>query len=409
MKPHKFIPLLLIAAGLLAYHNSFQGPFIFDDLDSIRDNPHIRHLWPLTEPMITSPKLAVQGRPVECLTLALNYAWDGLNVRGYHAFNLALHLASALVLFGVLRRTFESERLHARFATPAPWLAAAIALIWEVHPLQTESVTYIVQRSELLMGLFLLLTLYCFIRGVESQDWPRGSAALRRGVEGSGSAGAPISESGLTSPSHEEERGAEDERGSAGASPSKTQRIGWGQPTLHPTRLGTADATPASDRLGQPTLHRARIGWFCLSVVSCLLGMGSKEVMVGAPLIVLLYDRVFLASSFRELWQRRGGLYIGLAATWLLLALLVAGATHDAARFGIKGLTSWGYLTTEAGVILYYLRLCFWPHPLVIDYADWPIASSWQDVLVSGVVILGLLGATVWEFRRRPWLGFLGA
>jgi hypothetical protein len=131
--------------------------------------------------------------------------------------------------------------------------------------------------------------------------------------------------------------------------------------------------------------------------------------MVGAPLIVLLYDRVFLASSFRELWQRRGGLYIGLAATWLLLALLVAGATHDAARFGIKGLTSWGYLTTEAGVILYYLRLCFWPHPLVIDYADWPIASSWQDVLVSGVVILGLLGATVWEFRRRPWLGFLGA
>jgi len=322
LKLGPFIPVLIIAVGAWAYHDSFQGPFIFDDVPSILDNPHIRHLWPLREAVSAPLDLTVTGRPVVCLSLALNYALGGLNVWGYHAFNLAVHLLSALVLFGILRRTFEGEKLRDRFGVAAVWLAAAIALIWEVHPLQTESVTYIVQRTESLMGLFLLLTLYCTLRGSRSS--------------------------------------------------------------------------------------RARV-WYLAAVVSCALGMGSKEVMVGAPLIVLLYDRVFLAASFRQLWQRRVGLYVGLAATWIILAVLVARTPRSATGFGIEGPTSWDYLKTEAGVIVYYLRLCFWPRPLVIDYFDWPITLSLKDGLASGVVVIGLLGATVWAFRRQPWLGFLGA
>jgi tetratricopeptide (TPR) repeat protein len=322
LKLRRFIPVLIIAAGVWAYHNSFQGPFIFDDVPSIVTNPHIRRLWPLAEAMVVSPNLPVQGRPVECLTLALNYAVDGLNVWGYHAFNVMLHVVSTLVLFGLLRRTFAGGKLRDRFGNAATGLAAAIALIWEVHPLQTESVTYIVQRSELLMGLFLLLTLYCTLRG---------------------------------------------------------------------------------------SLSARACAWYLAAVVSCALGMGSKEVMVSAPVIVLLYDRVFLASSFHELWQRRAGLYVGLATTWLILVVLVARTIHPNTGFGIRGLTPWVYLKTEAGVIVYYLRLCFWPHPLVIDYADWPITLSLKDGLASGVAVLGLLGATVWAFRRQPAVGFLGA
>jgi hypothetical protein len=88
---------------------------------------------------------------------------------------------------------------------------------------------------------------------------------------------------------------------------------------------------------------------------------------------------------------------------------LVAGTPRGATGFGIEGPTAWDYLKTEAGVIVYYLRLCLWPHPLVIDYADWPIALSLKAALVPGVVVVGLLGVTVWAFRRQPWLGFLGA
>ena len=314
--------MLIVAAGIWAYHNSLRGPFIFDDVPSILENPHIHHWWSIRDALFVSPHLPVQGRPVEVVTLAVNYAWDGLNVRGYHAVNLMLHIASALLLFTLLRRTFEDETLGDRFGPAGVWLAAVIALIWEVHPLQTESVTYVVQRSELLMGLFLLLTLYCTGRG------------------------------------------------------SRSSRPG---------------------------------AWYVAAVVFCALGMGSKEVMVGAPLIVWLYDRVFLSSSVRELWRQRGRLYAGLAATWVMLAILVARTIHPATNFAIPGLSAWDYLKTEAGVIAYYLRLCFWPRPLVLDYYDWPIAWSLSDILVPAVVVLGLLAATVWAFRRQPRLGFLGA
>ncbi|HVM60765.1 MAG TPA: glycosyltransferase family 39 protein [Verrucomicrobiae bacterium] len=322
MKARWLIPLLIVAAGIAAYCGSFQGPFIFDDVPSIPENPYIRHLWPLHRALFSPPYSTLDVRPVVCLTLAGNYAVGGLDVRGYHAFNLAVHLLSALVLFGIARRTLEEGSFRDRLGAAAAWLAAAITLIWEVHPLQTESVTYIIQRTELLMGLFLLLTLYCTLRGSRS-DHPR--------------------------------------------------------------------------------------AWYLLAVVSCALGMGCKQVMVIAPLIVLLYDRVFLASSFRELWRKRAGLYPGLAATWLLLAVLVANTPHRTAGYRIGGPAPWNYLMTETGVILYYLRLCFWPHPLVIDYLDWPVASSLDDVLLPGVAVVGLLGATVWAFRHRPWLGFLGA
>ena len=108
------------------------------------------------------------GRPVVCLTLALNYAVSGLDPWSYHVANLAIHASAALVLFGIVRRTLQGPRLRDRFGTQANGLAVAVAVCWAVHPLQTESVTYIIQRVESLMGLFLLLTLYCVIRGHHS-------------------------------------------------------------------------------------------------------------------------------------------------------------------------------------------------------------------------------------------------
>jgi len=147
--------------------------------------------------------------------------------------------------------------------------------------------------------------------------------------------------------------------------------------------------------------------WYLGAVVACALGMGSKEVMVGAPLIVLLYDRLFLASSFREQWRQRRGLYVGLAGTWLILARLVAGTQNPVVGFG-RGVSSWHYLETQAGVIPYYVRLCFWPQPLVIDYYDWPVANSLGEVWSGAVAVMALLGGAIWAFRRHPGLAFLG-
>jgi len=101
-------PLLVIAAGLYAYHNSLNGPLIYDDLSAITENPLIRTLWPpwhILVPPPDSPLMHEVGRPTVILSLAINYALGGLNVRGYHVFNLAIHLLTALALYGVVRRT----------------------------------------------------------------------------------------------------------------------------------------------------------------------------------------------------------------------------------------------------------------------------------------------------------------
>ena len=81
--------------------------------------------------------------------------------------------------------------------------------------------------------------------------------------------------------------------------------------------------------------RRMRAGWSAAAVLSCALGMASKEVMVTAPVVVLLYDRVFLAGSWKEVARRRRGLYAGLAGTWLILAVLMARA--DDANRNLEG------------------------------------------------------------------------
>ena len=97
--------------------------------------------------------------PLTWLTLGLNHALGGMNPAGYHLGNLLIHLAAALTLFGVVRRTLMTPRLTERFGDSAAYVACAVTLVWVVHPLTTESVTYVISRSELLMALCYLATL----------------------------------------------------------------------------------------------------------------------------------------------------------------------------------------------------------------------------------------------------------
>lgn len=157
----KFSPWLIILSGLCVYANSFSGVFLFDDNRYIINNERIRSLWPI-DAILTS------RRPVVELTLAINYALGGLEVWGYHAINVAIHILSALVLYGLIRRTLQFKIFKSLNPSTTYILPFSIALLWVVHPLNTQSVTYIIQRSESCMGLFYLLTLYGFVRSVQS-------------------------------------------------------------------------------------------------------------------------------------------------------------------------------------------------------------------------------------------------
>ncbi|HEY2252318.1 MAG TPA: hypothetical protein VGH74_14695, partial [Planctomycetaceae bacterium] len=160
---------LLMLATVAAFSSSFHGVFVFDDQFAILENLSLRQLWPLSIPL--SPPndgSPVTGRPLLNLSLAVNYAISQDEIGSYHTANLAIHLVAALLLFGILLRTFDLPSLRDRWGPHRVPLALGIALVWAIHPLQTESVTYISQRAESLVGLFYLLTLYGFVRGESS-------------------------------------------------------------------------------------------------------------------------------------------------------------------------------------------------------------------------------------------------
>ena len=237
------------------------------------------------------------------------------NAWGYHLGNLLVHLAGALTLFGIVRRTLLTAPLRERFGGPASYVAFSVALLWVVHPLHTGAVTYIVQRVESLMGLFYLLTLYCAIRAAEGR-------------------------------------------------------------------------------------HQA--AWTAGALVSCALGMGSKEIMVTAPLVVALWD-----VTFRPDERPRWTLLTGLAATWTVFAWLVY-HEHRAPSIAFDPATSWRYLLTQAGIVSHYLRLSIVPSPLLFLY-DWPLASSLREVAPQALLLVAAVALTVAGLFKRHPLAFTGA
>ncbi|MBI4597909.1 MAG: tetratricopeptide repeat protein [Candidatus Omnitrophica bacterium] len=321
--------LLLCLAILVVYANSLTGPFLFDSVLGITESAVLRASWPGWHQLLTAP--AAGGRPLLTLSLWLNYALHGLSPFGYHLVNLLTHLSATLLLYGVVRRTLQLQKVSGTSGRPkvsdtststdAERIAFATALLWSLHPLQTQSVTYVIQRAESLMGLCYLATLYCVCRSASSMK-PR--------------------------------------------------------------------------------------PWWVLAMISCAAGMSSKAVMITAPLLTLMYDRVFLAGSWRSALRQRAPLYVGLAATWGWLAYLIqASGAASEGSVGASVMAPLAYLRSQPGVMLYYLKLIVWPHPLIFDYA-WPAASTIPAVLwpALAVALLLLLIARAW--KRSPALGFLG-
>ena len=176
---------MIAIVTVLAYANSFAGVWLYDDFDSITGNPYIRRLWPLSSAMsrpLADSAETVSTRPLLSLTFALDYAMYGLDIRGFHATNLLIHVAAALILLAFLHRTIGLAGIgDERRATG---LAAAMTLLWAVHPLHTSSVTYVVQRAESLGGLLLLATLYCAVRAPNGKRSAWSAVAVAAAVVG---------------------------------------------------------------------------------------------------------------------------------------------------------------------------------------------------------------------------------
>jgi protein O-mannosyl-transferase len=311
---------LIVVAGFLAYWNSFSGPFVFDDVASVVDNRQIREWWHVGGLLTSERELPVAGRPLVNASFALNYALGGLDVRGYHAWNVAVHLVCALLVFSLVRLALEQPAFRDRFGSRALDLAFAVALLWTLHPLNTEAVDYVTQRTESMMALFYLATLVASSR---------------------------------------------------------------------------AAAEPSGRR------------WPIAAVVLCAAGMACKESMVTAPVMVALYDRTFVFGSFKEAFAKRWRLYAGLAATWVVLVLLLLGGARNHSAGFSAGVGAWTYLLNQTVMIVRYLYLAVWPWSLVSNYG-WPAPLTLADVLPQAAAVCALMLVTLVAMFRWPSLGFAG-
>jgi tetratricopeptide (TPR) repeat protein len=165
--------------------------------------------------------------------------------------------------------------------------------------------------------------------------------------------------------------------------------------------LATVYCAASSSRAG----GRDRVLWNIGAVMTCALGMGTKEVMFTAPLMVALWDWLFA----REGMRLRRPLYVGLFATWVIVASLQAGNPRGASvGFGYAEWPWWRYLLTQSEVILHYVRLAVFPTTLVLDY-DWPPIAAGPRAIASAGIVSALLVATIFGVVRRHPLSFAGA
>jgi len=169
-RPHSGIwrrALLIVVARRTVYANSLSGPFILDDTVSIVENASIRD-W--GSPAVLAPQREVPtaGRPLVTVSLAVNYALSGLDVRGYHLWNLGLHLLCGLLAFACVRRTLELPQVPERWRQRSADVGLAAAVLWTLHPLNSEVVDYLTQRTESTMAAFYLLTIYANARSILS-------------------------------------------------------------------------------------------------------------------------------------------------------------------------------------------------------------------------------------------------
>ena len=146
------------------YAHTLTGPFVFDDLSNIQDNAAIR-LTTLSVAGLVQAAFHSNAwnRPVANISFALNYYVHQDRVGGYHVVNILIHLITGLLLFLFVRTTLTLPVLRARYAAPG-WIAGGAALLWLVHPVHTQSVTYVVQRMNSMAAMLYIASLVLYVR-----------------------------------------------------------------------------------------------------------------------------------------------------------------------------------------------------------------------------------------------------
>lgn len=336
-----------VAVVLLIYANTFQSPFVFDDLNYITKNdPHV-HMTKLSWAQFSEAVFEGKpnNRPIANASFALNHYFNGKDTTGYHAVNLAIHLLTGLFLFLLLEKTFRrltADDGKTRRNGPAgpdagdmlspAWIAFFAALLWLIHPVQTHAVTYIVQRMTSLAAMFYILCLLLYVQGrMAAENGRRGSTAA------------------------------------------------WFAGCL----AAGACAFATKQNTGTLPLFVLLYEWYFFQD---LRPVRSGRIIIGG----LAAAAIFLViASF----------YLGADPVERILS-----------SYSRRDFTLPQRVFTEWRVVAYYISLMVFPHPgrLNLDH-DYPLSQAMLDPVmtgISGAMIIGILAAAVYTAKRDRLLSF---
>jgi tetratricopeptide (TPR) repeat protein len=154
---------------LIIYSNTFHAAWHLDDYQNITQNPHFHKIKNLNVSTLWSslhsPVNQRISRPVAMLSFAFNWYVGSDHVVSFHMVNLLIHLLTAFFLYLTIVNLLKAPNIENRYRESAGFIALLAAVLWAIHPIQTQAVTYIVQRMACMAAMFYILSLYCFIKG----------------------------------------------------------------------------------------------------------------------------------------------------------------------------------------------------------------------------------------------------
>ena len=334
MSDRNYFPsLLLIIIGITIYSNSLGVPFLFDDNDNILGSPHIRITEFSVENILGAARYGhLANRPIANISFAVNHLLGGKRVFGYHLVNILIHVFCAVVLYHFIRLTgaiYPSPMTDSRMV---PFFAASL---WLVHPIQTQTVTYIVQRMNSLAALFFILTMYLYAKG----RWTMIAGMKQQGT-----------------------------------------------------------AAVAKKKIVRPYSVPALV-YFCGAFVSGMMALGSKEISATLPFFIFVYEWFFFQDLRVSWLRHHGVKVVFVLMILLLITVFYLGGeplTKIVTMYGRRDFTMMQRVLTESRVVVFYISLLLFPHPARLNLEhDFSLSHSLTDPMTTVVSLIFILACCI--------------
>ena len=366
--------IILAFVTLFIYSNIYHAPFVFDDLVQIEDKTKIRDVG-----RFLSIEQLFAPRPLVEFTFALNYKFGKLNVFGYHLVNVFIHMMNAFLVYFIALNIGNllpySVKSPISRHSDVSLMALVSALIFVTHPIQTQAVTYTVQRYASMAALFYFLSVLFYIKG---------RCALQ----------------GLKRPT----QGVNGQKPGSKANPTKRTK-----------RKKKAEIKEKRENgPHRSTFRLVHMGWFGLAFLFGVLAFLCKQNAASLPGVILLIEYIVFDRSWKG-WKKKVSWLIPVFLLMALFILYVSGFFRDGFDFGrlledvselsreTVEVTRWEYLCTQFNVIAIYIRLLFLPFGQNLDYM-YPFKEGFFDgatplafLFLASIVALGL-----WCIKKRP-------